>query len=482
MGYLICFLVSCLLVTLSGCPQNETSLPQIVRPDPLPQDERIQVYFNHNQAKGANYTDPYREITRSGDNLEAIIIENIQAATRTIDVAVQEFRLPKIAQALVQKKASGVKVRVILENNYRRPWSDYSQAEISQLTQRDKASYDEAFQLLDRDNDGNLSQAEINQRDALVILENAGIPILDDTADGSKGSGLMHHKFITIDQQKVIVSSANFTLSGIHGDFSNPDTRGNANNLVTITSPELASIFREEFELMWGDGVGGKTDSLFGLQKPERDFSSLQIGDSLVALHFSPTSPSESWRKSSNGFIANHLEKARESINLGLFVFSYQELSNTLATLHQDGTEIRALIDPSFAYRYYSEGLDMLGVELARNCEISEDNNPWQSPISTVGVPEIPQGDKLHHKFAVIDEETVITASHNWSASANYRNDETVLTINNPVVAAHYEREFKRLYDRATLGIPPWLTEKIKKQQQKCPNLSLTSPMFRAHL
>lgn len=469
MRYFLLFIFTCLVVTLSGCPQNET-FPNI-RADPLPQDERIQVYFNHNQAKGANYTDPYRKIARSGDNLEDIIINNIDSATEMIALAVQEFRLPKIAQALEKKKESGVKVQVILENNYNRPWSDYSQAEINQLTEREKSRYEEAFKLVDINENGTLSQSEINQRDALVILENAGIPIIDDTADDSKGSGLMHHKFIVIDQETVIVTSANFTLSGIHGDFSNPETLGNANNLVKIDSKELASIFQEEFEIMWGDGVGGKPDSRFGLQKPDRNLSPFQIGDSLVAVKFSPTSPTQNWKQSSNGFISRNLAKAKNKIDFALFVFSYQNLSNTLGKLHNNGTSIRGLIDPSFAYRSYSEGLDMLGVELARDCEIAEDNNPWQSPISKVGVPELPKGDKLHHKFAIVDEKIVITGSHNWSASANDRNDETVLKINNPTVAAHYDREFKRLYDRAVLGIPSWLQEKIEQQQRKCPNL-----------
>ena len=469
MRYFLFFISTCLVVTLSGCPQNENF--SNIRADPLPQDERIQVYFNHNQAKGANYTDPYRKIARSGDNLEDIIINNIDSANQTIALAVQEFRLPKIAQALEKKKESGVKVQVILENDYHRPWSDYSQAEINQLTERERSRYEEAFKLIDINEDGKLSKEEIKQRDALVILENAEIPIIDDTADDSKGSGLMHHKFMIIDQETVIVTSANFTLSGIHGDFGNPATRGNANNLVSIESKQLASIFKEEFDIMWGDGVGGEPDSRFGLQKPDRNFSPLQIGDSLVAVNFSPTSPTQDWKESSNGFISRKLAKAKNKIDLALFVFSYQNLSNTLGFIDNNGTNIRGLIDPSFAYRSYSEGLDMLGVELARDCDVAENNNPWESPISTVGVPELPQGDKLHHKFAIVDERMVITGSHNWSASANYRNDETVLLINNPTIAAHYDREFKRLYDRAVLGLPSWLQEKIEQQQRKCPNL-----------
>ncbi len=469
MRYFLLFLCSCFIILLSGCPQQNPS--QIVRAQPLPQDEYIQAYFNYNRAEGANYTDPYSKQERLGDNLEEIIINEIASATDTIDIAVQEFRLPKIAKALVEKQREGVKVRVIIDNTYRRPWSDYSRSEINQLRDREQFRAQRGFDFIDINQDGKLTEAEIKQRDALVILEQANIPILDDTADGSKGSGLMHHKFVVVDDNTTIVTSANFTPSDVHGDVTNLDRRGNTNNLVTINHKKLAQIFRKEFKMMWGDGVGGEPDSLFGLQKPQRDFSPLQIGDNTVRINFSPTSPTKPWKESSNGFIAQQLKRANRSIDIALFVFSYQELSNTLERLNDKGIQLRTLIDPSFAYRNYSEGLDMLGVALAQDCKIPDDNNPWDDPISTVGVPELEQGDNLHHKFAVLDEKIVITGSHNWSASANYRNDETVLVIDNPTVAAHYHREFQQLYDRAVLGKPQWLVERVEQQKQQCPNL-----------
>ena len=75
----------------------------------------------------------------------------------------------------------------------------------------------------------------------------------------------------------------------------------------------------------------------------------------------------------------------------------------------------------------------------------------------------------MHHKFAIIDGETIIAGSHNWSASANNNTDETVLAISNPTVAAHFVREFDRLYQGATLGIPAKLADKIEQRQAKCP-------------
>ena len=76
----------------------------------------MEAYFNQNPRK--QYTDPYRGITRHGDNLEAVILREIKSAKSTIYLAVQEFRLPQVALALVEKKKAGVDVRVVVEHDY----------------------------------------------------------------------------------------------------------------------------------------------------------------------------------------------------------------------------------------------------------------------------------------------------------------------------------------------------------------------------
>ncbi|MGD1700593.1 DUF655 domain-containing protein [Dapis sp. BLCC M229] len=440
---------------------------QLVPPvSPLPQDPLIKSYFNQSQA--SRYTEPLRQQTRLGENLEEIIVNTIADATSSVDVAVQELRLPAIAQALAERYQAGVKVRVIIENTYNRPWRSFSPSEVAQMSERERNRYNEFIQMADINMDGDISQDEINRRDALIILSNAGVPLIDDTADGSKGSGLMHHKFLVVDGQTIIVTSANFTTSGIHGDFSEPLSRGNANNLLKIESFELAELFTEEFNILWGDGPGGKPDSKFGVKKPFRSVKQVLVGDTKVAVKFSPISNSQSWQKSVNGLINQTLEKAQTSINLSLFVFSSQPLVNTLENKSLQGVLIQGLIDPSFAYRYYSEGLDMMGIALANKCKYETDNRTWQKPISTVGVPNLPPGDRLHHKFGIIDNSIVITGSHNWTEAANQNNDETLLVIENSTVAAHFDREFQRLYQTATMGIPSWLMKKVEIQKQEC--------------
>lgn len=459
------YLAIFLTFILTACQKLQ---PHNIRQNPLPQDPDVQVYFNHTQS--SEYTEPYRDQTRAGDDLEKQIIDAIASAKFSVDVAVQELRLPKIAQSLVERHKAGVKVRVILENTYSRPWSAFTPAEVNKLPPRERQRYNEFIQLVDQNKDG-IDSYEINQSDALIILRKAKVPVIDDTADGSLGSNLMHHKFVIVDQRTLIVTSANFTTSDIHGDFSNPHSTGNANNLLKIDSPQLAALFIEEFNLMWG-GEGKLLDSKFGVKKSYRSPKQVKVGNNTITLQFSPTSPTQPWNQSSNGLIGKILNSSHKSVDLALFAFSEQRLANILEKDNQKGVQIRALIDPQFAYRPYSEALDMMGVSLSNNCKNEADNHPWRQPIKTVGIPQLSKGDLLHHKFGIVDQQIVITGSHNWSDAANGANDETLIVINNPIVAAHYQQEYERLYKNAQLGIPASLQKKIQSQKSCTPTIA----------
>ncbi len=85
-----------------------------------------------------------------------------------------------------------------------------------------------------------------------------------------------------------------------------------------------------------------------------------------------------------------------------------------------------------------------------------------------MGIPRLARGDKLHHKLAVIDGKTVITGSFNWSPSAAHQNDEVLLLIHSPQVAAHFTREMDRLWKGAELGIPEQLQRKLNENRRRC--------------
>jgi phosphatidylserine/phosphatidylglycerophosphate/cardiolipin synthase-like enzyme len=471
-----------------GCqgngPTNPNAIAALKTLPALPQDPTIQAYFNHSEA--ADYQESDRPLKRSGDDLEKILITAIATAKTDIKIAVQEFRLPRIAKALADRAQAGVTIQVVLENKYSTPYSQLTPDQIETLDKRERQRYEDNKALIDGNRDGTLTPEEIQTRDALVILDQAKISRRDDAPNGSRGSGLMHHKFMVIDGKTTIVTSANWTSSDIHGDIKNLSSRGNANSLVKINSAEVTQAFGQEFDLMF-------RDRKFKTRKPSRSIQSFTVGSSQLKVHFSPSKPRD-WSNSGNSLIASTADQAKSSLDLALFVFSDPQLSNRLSALPQRNVTVRGLFEPGFFTRNYSNSLDMLGLPADSPCrkkssrtsepapESSSDlaskpktqskrkssrkpkttplvtppekgiAQPWPTPAALVAVPKLKPGDLLHHKFAIIDRITVILGSHNWTKAGNHKNDETLMVIENPTIAAHYQREFDRLSKDAIPG------------------------------
>jgi phosphatidylserine/phosphatidylglycerophosphate/cardiolipin synthase-like enzyme len=413
---------------------------------PLP--EGVEVAFNHRSS--AQYRSPISGQWRQGDDLEALILDSIGQARQEILVAVQELSLPRVAEALVRRHQQGLRVRVVLENTYSQPWSEQHASDLNSH-QRQR------WQLLQR----------LNQGDAVALLRRGGVPLLDDTADGSAGSGLMHHKFLVADRRVVVTGSTNFSPSCVHGDADDPRTRGNVNHLLRLRSPALAALFVEEFDKLWGDGPGGQSDSRFGLGKASGPARRVLVGSTPVEVLFAPhrrLDPNHGLL-----WLERQLTTVRRRLDLSLFVFSAQNLADALAVLRQRGVAIRLLADPGFAHRSFSEVLDLMGVAIPdRFCAIEADNRGWQRPLEGLGIPRLAGGDKLHHKFAVLDRQRLISGSFNWSPSAAHQNDELLLRIDSPALARHFEAELDRLWRGAELGPSERLRRRQLRQWRRC--------------
>ena len=61
-----------------------------------------------------------------------------------------------------------------------------------------------------------------------------------------------------------------------------------------------------------------------------------------------------------------------------------------------------------------------------------------------------------------------VTGSFNWSPAAAHQNDEVLLVIRSPQVAAHFTREMDRLWQGAELGISARLARKLAANRRRC--------------
>lgn len=367
----------------------------------------IKTYFNHQVNSPAVQA-----------NLENEIINVINSANQTLYMAVYDLDLPGIANAMVAAKSRGVDVRFIT----------------------------------DEDNIG------AENTEALTILNDGGVPWVDDTENGSSGSKIQHNKFIIVDGATVLSGSTNFSQSGIHGDLDssgNLTNSGNDNHIVVIESTQLASVFSNQFNVMWGDGPGGAQDSLFGLGKPDHSLETVYTtNDNIrIDIQFTPQS-STVYAGSSLDNIEGYVQSAQNRIHMAQFVISAQDVADEMELRHDAGVEVQGIGDSSFFSRYYSEFMDMSGIaKLNNNDEYETDsftgapNNVWDNPAD-VRIASMDGGDKWHHKYVIIDD-LVITGSHNISGAAAFGNDENVVVIHDVETATEFEGHFSRAFCEA---------------------------------
>jgi len=238
----------------------------------------------------------------------------------------------------------------------------------------------------------------------LARLQSAGIHVI-----GDRREGLMHNKFMLVDGALLWTGSLNLTGSGTYNDN---------NNMVRILSPDLAQNYQVEFEEMF-------TGDQFGANSPA-DTPNPRVtlpGGAVVENYFSPddgVSPR----------LVDLVEGAQSSVDFLAYSFTSDPLADALIERFQAGVSVRGVFDED-SYRSNTGG-EYLRLQRAQ-MNVRLDGNP----------------NLMHNKVIVIDSETVVLGSYNFTRSADRNNDENVLVIHDPAVAAAYLLEFEILYAQA---------------------------------
>lgn len=233
-------------------------------------------------------------------------------------------------------------------------------------------------------------------------LDLAGVPVL-----GDRREHLMHHKFIVIDELEVWSGSMNFTIRGAYR---------NNNNLLRIRSDRVAKNFTREFEEMFVE------DRFGALSLEDTPFPRLEINDAVIEVFFSPDDGVQSK-------LLEIIAHAERTIDFMAFTLTSDEIATALLARADAGVRVRGLLERSQAGAAGGEftRLDEAGIEILL------DENPGS----------------MHHKVLIVDGDTLVTGSYNFTRSAEQQNDENVLVVFHRGVAQKYLLEFERLFDAA---------------------------------
>lgn len=237
------------------------------------------------------------------------------------------------------------------------------------------------------------------ERSELHELQAAGILVIGDT-----NRNLMHNKFAIIDGQQVWTGSVNMTVS---------DMYYNRNNLLTIQSVDLAENYTAEFEEMFTNGLYGD-ESPLNTPHPLLNFDGLRI-----ETYFSPD----------DGTLARIVElvdAAQSSISVLAFSLTSDELADALLAAVDRGVAVTIVMDED-------QALNNEGGEYARL-------------VGRLPLALDDERGNLHHKVIIIDSTIVITGSYNFSANAEFRNDENTLIIYDPQIAQVYLQQAELIW------------------------------------
>ena len=73
-----------------------------------------------------------------------------------------------------------------------------------------------------------------------------------------------------------------------------------------------------------------------------------------------------------------------------------------------------------------------------------------KSPCFVWHPSEVPSTDSteahMHHKFAIADNDLLLTGSYNWTRSASTENNENVIVTNHEKLVAPFREEFDKMW------------------------------------
>lgn len=250
------------------------------------------------------------------DDLREVIVGFIDGAEERLDIAVQELDDPAIADAILEARARGVTVSVVLELDYLRAARRQAKPKIPG------------------------GKLEINRELHLSLLRSA-IRVYSDF-----NTNIFHQKFIVRDRESVLTGSTNFTTTGVEK---------NLNHLVVVHDAGVARIFAREYREI-RQGHFGKLNE--GHDKAPSD---VEVSRVPIRVLFAPDHAPEME-------IMKQMAKADRRVDFAIFTFAKSSgIDDQMLLLRKANKTLRGALDRRMANQKWaaSRPLQAQGVKLS---------------------------------------------------------------------------------------------------------------------
>jgi len=124
--------------------------------------------------------------------------------------------------------------------------------------------------------------------------------------------------------------------------------------------------------------------------------------------------------------IIKNINQAESFINIAMYIFTDREIALPLIKARERGVKVRLYLDQ-----------DQVDYQYSQSCFLVQK-----------GIKTRVSSNKyiMHNKFAIIDNRILLTGSYNWTFSANNRNDENLMVINDPEIIEIFQNQFVNLW------------------------------------
>lgn len=132
--------------------------------------------------------------------------------------------------------------------------------------------------------------------------------------------------------------------------------------------------------------------------------------------------------------ILESINSAESSLKICVFTISDDRIAEAILAAHKAGVTVKVITDNE---KLYDKGSDIR--------RLAEAGVPVRVDVTH---------NHMHHKFALIDNEALLTGSYNWTRSAaNYNHENVLITHDRDTVLA-YCHEFDRLWHHMEVYSP----------------------------
>ncbi len=131
--------------------------------------------------------------------------------------------------------------------------------------------------------------------------------------------------------------------------------------------------------------------------------------------------------KACRSAIIHQIIQAVKKIDICVFTISDDLIVNAILSAHKKGIDIKVLTDDD------------------KTKDLGSDIEQLSKEGVAVKIDDTP--NHMHHKFMVVDDQTLITGSYNWTRSAAKYNYENILLTKDPGAIKAYLNEFNKLWN-----------------------------------